>query len=157
MRSRSNDDIELSLREIIRSNPEYVVAIGETGLDRYHLNPDASIAKKEFEEQFEWFERLSHVAKDVKLPLIIHSRNAPQETIECIRRFNITHAVIHCFSEDWNFARELLEFSDEIYFSFSGILTYKNALSIQDASSKIPLNRILIETDAPFLSPAPIR
>ena len=64
---------------------------------------------------------------------------------------------MHCFSEDWDFARELLDFSSEIYFSFSGILTYKNAPTIQEAASKIPLERILIETDAPFLAPQPVR
>lgn len=64
---------------------------------------------------------------------------------------------MHCFSEDWDFAHELLEFSDEIYFSFSGILTYKNSQKIQEAAMKIPLDRILIETDSPFLSPQEVR
>lgn len=69
----------------------------------------------------------------------------------------IDRCVMHCFSEDWDFARELLEFSSEIYFSFSGILTYKNAEKIQEAAKKIPLERILIETDSPFLSPQRVR
>lgn len=64
---------------------------------------------------------------------------------------------MHCFSEDITFARELMEFSDNIYFSFSGIVTYKSAPLIQEAAMKLPLNRILIETDAPFLSPQPVR
>lgn len=69
----------------------------------------------------------------------------------------INRCVMHCFSEDWDFAHELLDFSSEIYFSFSGILTYKNAPKIQEAASKIPLERILIETDSPFLAPQPVR
>lgn len=65
--------------------------------------------------------------------------------------------MMHCFSEDWEFADELLGFSDEIYFSFSGIVTYKNAVKIQEAAKNIPLDRILVETDAPFLAPQPVR
>lgn len=64
---------------------------------------------------------------------------------------------MHCFSEDWSFARELMDFSNEIYFSFSGIVTYKNALKVQEAAKNIPINRLLIETDAPFLAPQPVR
>jgi TatD DNase family protein len=64
---------------------------------------------------------------------------------------------MHCFSEDWDFARELLEFSGEIYFSFSGIVTYKKSEHIQEAARRIPLDRILVETDAPFLAPQVVR
>lgn len=64
---------------------------------------------------------------------------------------------MHCFSEDWDFARELLEFSDEIYFSFSGILTYKKSEKIQEAAKNIPLDHILVETDSPFLAPQAVR
>ena len=91
------------------------------------------------------------------LPLIIHTRDARYDTLEFMREHGIDRCVMHCFSEDISFARELLEFSDEIYFSFSGILTYKNAPKIQEAASKIPLERILIETDSPFLSPQSVR
>lgn len=70
---------------------------------------------------------------------------------------NIRFAVVHCYSEDFALAQSLLEFSPDIYFSFSGILTYKNALSIQETAMKLPLNRILIETDAPFLAPQKVR
>ena len=64
---------------------------------------------------------------------------------------------MHCFSEDWDFASRLIDFSDEIYFSFSGILTYKKSEKIQEAAKKIPLNKILVETDAPFLAPQVVR
>jgi len=69
----------------------------------------------------------------------------------------INRCVMHCYSEDWEFARELIEFSDEIYFSFSGILTYKKSEKIQEAAKNIPINRILVETDAPFLAPQTVR
>ncbi len=70
---------------------------------------------------------------------------------------HINRCVMHCFSEDIDFAQELLEFSDEIYFSFSGILTYKSAQKIQETAKNISLHRILIETDAPFLAPQAVR
>lgn len=88
---------------------------------------------------------------------MIHSRDARQDTLDFIRDNDLRFAIMHCFAEDYPFACELMEYSDQIYFSFSGIVTYKNAPLIQEAASKIPLNRILIETDAPFLSPQPVR
>ena len=111
----------------------------------------------ELERQHYWFNRLAVMGQDYKLPLVIHSRSARQETIDAIKSYGVKYAVIHCFSEDIVFAQELMEWSPDIYFSFSGIVTYKSALEIQDAASKIPLNRILVETDAPYLSPAPDR
>jgi TatD DNase family protein len=69
----------------------------------------------------------------------------------------MTRLIMHCFSEDIEFASDLMAFSPDIYFSFSGTVTYKNAPRIQEAASKIPLNRILIETDSPFLAPIPVR
>jgi TatD DNase family protein len=69
----------------------------------------------------------------------------------------MTRLIMHCFSEDIEFASDLIAFSADIYFSFSGTVTYKNAPKIQEAASKIPLNRILIETDSPFLAPIPVR
>lgn len=97
------------------------------------------------------------MAKEYDLPLIIHTRNAPTETLKCIKKFQIKSAVIHCFSENPEFAKELMEFSDDIYFSFSGILTYKNAESVRETARMLPLRKILVETDAPFLSPQPVR
>ncbi len=97
------------------------------------------------------------LASRYNLPLVIHTRDARDKTLEFMKEQAINRCVMHCFSEDWEFARELLEFSSEIYFSFSGIVTYKNAPKIQEAAMKIPLNRILIETDAPFLAPQAVR
>lgn len=91
------------------------------------------------------------------LPLIIHTRDARDATLEFMMQEGVGRAVMHCFSEDWDFAKVLLDFSSEIYFSFSGIVTYKSAQSIQEAAKNIPLERILVETDAPFLAPVPVR
>jgi TatD DNase family protein len=76
---------------------------------------------------------------------------------ELIQTSEIKKIVMHCYSEDTEYAQKLLTYSDEVYFSFSGILTYKNATITQDAAYSIPLNRIIIETDAPFLAPQPVR
>ena len=88
---------------------------------------------------------------------MIHTRDARDETRDFIIENKISRAVMHCYSEDPDMARDLLQFSDEIYFSFSGILTYKNAQKIQETAKILPLDRILVETDAPFLAPQPVR
>lgn len=150
-------DQEAGLRALVEKYREHVVAIGETGLDQHYLSDEPAKRAMELEEQYYWFERMAHIARDYGLPLIIHSRDARRETIDAIKRFEIKYAVIHCFSEDADFARELMEYSPDIYFSFSGILTYKNAPDIQAAARAVPLDRILVETDAPFLSPNPVR
>lgn len=77
--------------------------------------------------------------------------------LSLIQESGIRKFVMHCYSEDTEYAKKLLSYSDEVYFGFSGILTYKNAQITQDAAYTIPLDRILIETDAPFLAPQPVR
>ena len=114
-------------------------------------------AKNQIINQQAWWIMQWELACKYDLPLVIHTRDARDATLTFMKEQGIGRCVMHCFSEDWDFAKELLELSDEIYFSFSGILTYKNAPKIQEAASRIPLNRILIETDAPFLSPQPVR
>lgn len=155
--------------ELITQNKQSVVAIGETGFDFHYLdgsddgkNPvdfkELSLkAQEQIENQKIWWLAQWELAKKYNLPLVIHTRDARDETLSFMKENTINRCVMHCFSEDADFARELLRFSDEIYFSFSGILTYKNATSIQEASKIIPLSRILVETDAPFLAPVPLR
>lgn len=150
-------DMEAELRKLVDEHRDIVVAIGETGLDFHYLSQDEPQRSRELAEQYYWFEKLAVIAQDYHLPLVIHSRDARRETLDAIKKFGIRNAVIHCFSEDFEFARELMDFSDGIYFSFSGILTYPNAPEIRDAARRLPLNRILIETDAPFLSPQAVR
>ncbi len=155
LRNMNNSEIESTLRNIIETNRDIVVAVGETGLDQHYLDPVKKDA--ELESQYSWLSRCAEMGRDYDLPLVIHSRDARVETIEAIKKYDIKKCIIHCFSEDIGFARELMAYSDEIYFSFSGILTYKSAREIQDAAREIPLDRILVETDAPFLSPTPRR
>lgn len=143
------------LEQLLAEHREYIVAIGEIGLDYYHLDTERIEEQKHV--QFEVFRRMSELANSQNLPAIIHTRNAREDTLRLIREFDLKKCIIHCFSEDFEFARELMDFSDEVYFSFSGILTYSKALAIQNTASRIPLDRILIETDAPFLSPQAVR
>jgi TatD DNase family protein len=104
-----------------------------------------------------YFRAHADLALRLDLPLIVHTRNAAEDTRRLIQGFGVRRAIIHCFSEGLRFANDLLSWSDEIYFSFSGILTYKNAAAVQDAARSIRLDRLLIETDAPFLVPQAVR
>lgn len=149
--------IRSGFAEFLDTHRSSIVAIGETGLDYHYLDDDRDRQSQQKQNQYNWLEFQWNLAQTHNLPLVIHSRDAREDTILSMKKYAITRAVMHCFSEDWKFASELLDFSSEIYFSFSGILTYKNAQTIQDAASKIPLDRILIETDAPFLSPQVVR
>ena len=149
----TSEGIIEAMRNLIENNKGVVVAIGETGLDYYHLTPGKESRQKA--EQDFWLAAQVSLAREFDLPLVIHSRDAAEETLGFIKQFDIRRAVIHCFSQDWAFAEELLRFSEGIVFSFSGILTYPSAKAIAEVAGKLPLDRILVETDAPFLSPAP--
>jgi TatD DNase family protein len=140
---------------LVKANPDKVVGIGETGLDYYHLTRGKESNQKQ--TQLVFFRAQAELAQELDLPLIIHTRDAAEDTVALIKALGIKRAVIHCFSENLAFAQELLEWSGEIYFSFSGILTYRKSQGVQDAASALKLDRILVETDAPFLVPQPMR
>jgi TatD DNase family protein len=143
------------LEELIRTNRDKVVAVGETGLDYYHLSLGREATQKRTQQFF--FAAHADLARRCSLPLVIHTRNASPDIIAQMKMNGITRAVMHCFSEDIAFARELISWSEGIYFSFSGSVTYKNALAVQGAARDLPLERILVETDAPFLAPQCVR
>ena len=148
------DSCETTINELERlreSRIDKVVGIGETGLDYFHLTPGWEALQKE--TQFVFFAAHARLAQRLNLPLIVHTRSAAADTIRAIKENGVRYAVIHCFSEDYRFAEELMDWSEDIYFSFSGILTFRNARAIHDAAARLPLNRILVETDAPFLVP----
>jgi TatD DNase family protein len=157
------------LEILIQENRDVIVAVGECGFDFHYLDGTyggrvpfdrvsaSSIALSQIENQKNWWRVQFELAQKYSLPLIIHTRDARDATLEYMKTENITRAVMHCFSEDLDFARELMDFSTEIYFSFSGIVTYKKSEKIQEAAKNIPLDRILVETDAPFLAPQPVR
>ena len=126
-------------------NQEKVVAIGEIGLD-YYWKDTPPILQKEF------FTGLLQLACDEILPVIIHNREADGDCLDILSSFNLPRAgVMHCFSSDKAFARKVLDRG--FYLSFAGNVTYKSALNIREAARYAPSDRILIETDAPYLSP----
>lgn len=127
-----------------------VIAIGETGLDYYRSTGDLTWQQDRFRTHI-------HVAKALQKPLIIHTRQAKDDTIRIMReeKANTVSGVMHCFTENWEMAKEALDL--DFYISFSGIVTFKNAKDIQEVAKRIPLERMLIETDAPYLAPNPHR
>jgi len=143
------------LDQLITEYRQYIVAIGEIGFDYYHLEKGRETELKETQRIL--FFAMIELAKKWDLPVVIHTRNAREDTLRYIRESGIQKYIIHCFSEDYIFAKACMAQSDEAYFSFSGIVTYPKSLDIQDAAASIPLNRLLVETDAPFLSPQVVR
>jgi len=126
-----------------------IKAVGEIGLDFFYNFSDPS-------DQLNVFHRQMHLANDLGFPVIIHSRNAANEVAGVIKETNFqSGGVLHCFTETLDFARTMLD--SGFYISFSGILTYPNALNVREAAIFTPLDRILIETDSPYLTPVPYR
>jgi TatD DNase family protein len=127
-----------------------VVAIGETGLDYFR-----SIGKREW--QHERFRAHIRAANQLHKPLVIHTRAAKEDTLRLMQEEGAFQAggVMHCFTEDWAMAKQALEMN--FYISFSGMVTFKNTATIQEVAKQVPLDRILIETDAPYLAPNPQR
>lgn len=127
-----------------------VIAIGETGLDYYR-------STGEVEWQRERFRQHIRAAKKIGKPLIVHTRQARADTLQILHEENAAEigGVMHCFTEDWETAKAALELN--FYISFSGIVTFRNATEIQEVAKRVPLERMLIETDAPYLAPDPHR
>lgn len=127
-----------------------VIAIGETGLDYFHRQVPLDLQRQRFHEHIQ-------AALTLGKPLIIHTRDAGQETLDILEAQGAAAVggIIHCFTEDWAFAERALALNFLI--SFSGIVTFKNAQAIQDVARRLPADRMLIETDSPYLAPAPFR
>ncbi len=128
-----------------------IIGLGETGLDYYRAQPDKKNQKESFVTHI-------NVAQETKLPLIVHTRDAEEDTIDVIisemRNENFT-GLIHCFTASKNLAVKMLDIG--FYISFSGIISFKNATELQEIVRFVPLERILIETDSPYLAPVPMR
>ena len=146
------DNNEISVDEIVKNfdeNPK-IIGIGETGLDFYYNNSDKVKQIKSFKK---------HIEASIKTnsPLIIHSRNAEDETFEILNQYHDKKLKIlmHCFTGSKNFAERLLKLN--AFFSASGIITFKNSLDLQETFKFLPLDKILIETDSPYLAPVPNR
>jgi TatD DNase family protein len=132
------------------ANHPKVVAIGETGLDYFRLTGDLSWQRERFR---------NHIRAAIKCgkPLIIHTRQAAEDTIRILKEESAEQVggVMHCFTESLSVAQQAIELG--FYISFSGIVTFKNAKDIQETVKALPLNRILVETDSPYLAPIPYR
>jgi len=135
----------------IKNKNKKIIGIGETGLDYYYNNSDKSIQQKSFEEHIA-------AAKILNIPLIVHSRNAEDDTHSMLfnemKKSNLK-VLIHCFTGSREFAKKLIDIG--CYISISGIITFKKSIDLVSAVSFIPTNRLLVETDSPYLSPEPYR
>ena len=127
-----------------------VVALGETGLDYYYT-------KDSREDQLESFSHHLAAAAQLQLPVIVHTRDAREDTLRCIRDHGSSESsgVLHCFTESWEMAKAAMDMN--YFISISGIVTFKNAQELRDVVQKIPLERLLVETDSPYLAPVPYR
>jgi TatD DNase family protein len=126
-----------------------VVAIGETGLD-YHYQPQAAALQQEA------FRMHLQAARITGKPVIVHTREARADTLALLRDAALVQAgVLHCFTEDWPMASAALDLG--FYISFSGIVTFRNADALRDVARRVPIERLLVETDAPYLAPVPHR
>ena len=145
-------DIDKSTYPILRNLIQHdkVSALGEIGLDFFrNLSPQKVQIKR--------FRELIALARELKLPIVVHDRNAHQETLSILKEEKAFEVggVIHCFSGDYKMASECLDMG--FYISIPGTITFKNATSLQEIVRNIPLERILLETDSPFLAPMPFR
>jgi TatD DNase family protein len=134
------------LRQLAR-HPK-AVAIGEIGLDyHYDLAPH--------EVQIDWFRRQLELAKELNTPVVIHEREAVDDCLKVLRETTGVRGVLHCYSGSWETAKELLKMG--YYLSFTGVLTFKNARRALEVVQNMPLERLMVETDAPYMAPEPFR
>ena len=146
-----HEGVDPTIEQLVElADNEKVVAIGETGLDYFRSEGD-------LEWQRDRFRRHIEAAKRTSKPLIIHSREAKHDTIKLLEeeRADEIGGVMHCFAEDWEMAQQALDLN--FYISFSGIVTFKSATVLQDVAQRVPLERMLVETDSPWLAPVPFR
>ncbi len=146
----AHPDIDLA-KLVDEAKHERVVAIGETGLDYYYDHSDRDRQRQSFRTHI-------HAARETGLPIIVHTRDAEDDTAAIMAEEMEQGAytgVIHCFTASEEFAHKALDLG--LYISISGIVTFKNAKDLQETAAKLPIDRLLVETDAPFLAPVPHR
>lgn len=134
------------LREIIASNPK-VRAVGEIGLDYHYDDYDR-------EKQIRFFREQLELAAELDMPVIVHSRNATEDTMEILKEYR-PRGVVHCFSGSAETAKEVIKLG--MYIGFTGVLTFKNAKKALKALAEVPIDRLLMETDCPYMAPEPFR
>jgi TatD DNase family protein len=142
-------DDELRALRDLTSHPK-VVAVGETGLDYYYNHSPRDVQRRVFAQ-------FIRIARETGLPIVVHERDAALEAAELLRSEGTgkLRGVIHCFTGDYEAARAYLDLG--FYLSFTGIITFKNAGALRDVVSKVPLERMFVETDSPYLTPVPHR
>lgn len=142
-----NEELIVKLRQYAKSNK--VKAIGEIGLDYYwEENPPKEVQKKAFRMQME-------LARELKLPVVIHDREAHKDTLDIMKEFSEVKGVVHCFSGSVEFAKECLKLGYHI--GITGVVTFKNAKVIKEVAKIVPLDKLLVETDCPYMAPTPFR
>ncbi len=147
----SHDGEEPSIERLLDlSKEDRVIAIGETGLDYYYGKETRDVQLKRFETHL-------RASSECQKPVIVHTRDAKEDTLSLIKEYSDPNVagVLHCFTEDWDMASRAMDMN--FYVSFSGIVTFKNAVELKDVAKKMPLDRLLIETDSPYLAPVPYR
>lgn len=140
------NEVMIELKKLIQTGK--VLAVGEIGLDYFHKFTSVKKQKK-------WFIEQLRLAKEHQLPVLLHIRNAFEDALQIIKDENITCGVLHCFTGTKEVADKFIK--QGFYISFAGNVTYKNAVTLQEVAKTIPMNRILVETDAPYLTPEPKR
>ena len=140
------DDYIERLRELISSCPK-IKAVGEIGLDYHYENYDR-------EKQIRFFRQQLSLAAELDMPVIVHSRNATEDTVDILKEFR-PRGVVHCFSGSAETAKEILKTG--MYIGFTGVLTFKNAKKPIRALEAVPMDRLVIETDCPYMAPVPCR
>ena len=147
--TENNDVSKITIIECIKKNHK-LIGVGETGLDFYYNH-----SKKN--KQIESFKKHIEAAIEINLPIIVHSRNAEEETFNILNEYkkHKPKILMHCFTGTYKFYRQMEELDS--YFSASGIITFNSSKDLQNTFSKIPNNKLLVETDSPFLAPVPMR
>ena len=143
-----NEEVRNDIIAKVKANKK-ILAIGEIGLDYYwDENPERDIQKKVFREQMK-------LAEELNLPVVIHDRDAHGDTLEIMKEFPNVRGTVHCFSGSLEFAKECVKLG--YYIGITGVVTFKNARKICEVVEGIPLERLLVETDCPYMAPAPNR
>lgn len=143
-----NEEVKAEIIEKVKSNNK-ILAIGEIGLDYYwDENPDKETQKKVFREQME-------LAKELNMPVVIHDRDAHKDTLDIMKEYPSVKGIVHCFSGSVEFAKECVKLG--YYIGITGVVTFKNAKKIIEVVDAIPLDKLLVETDCPYMAPAPNR
>lgn len=143
-----NEDVKLEIIEYIKSN-EKILAIGEIGLDYYwDENPSKEVQKSVFRAQMS-------LARELNLPVVIHDRDAHGDTLEIMKEYPEVKGIVHCFSGSSEFANECIKLG--YYIGITGVVTFKNSKKIVDVVKAVPIEKLLVETDCPYMTPEPNR